>query len=139
MQQSFDDPVRVILYALACCIGLSGCVHRIESGDGTVSRMTTPELRRYARKVFEYHNQTVSELMLFTATVESLQDSDRDMLELVEYEMFDACHAINEVAVRFRDTGRAKLSEKMQVPDSLGQCERASHRVDVLLDTIQGN
>ena len=74
--------------------------------------------------------------MLFTAITENLQISDRDMLEKAEDKMFDACRAINEVAVQLRDTGGAKLSEKMEVPDSLGQCERATHRVDVLLDTL---
>ena len=137
MPRNVNIKTRFLFYLLGSCLLCSGCVYRIESGDGTISRMTTPELRRYARKVFEYHNQTVSDLMLFTATSETLQVSDRDMLEKAEYKMFDACGAINEVAVQFRDTGGAKLSEKMEVPDSLGKCERATQRVDALLETLK--
>ena len=124
------------LCAVGIFIALQGCAFSIVTGDGTKRRMTTAELREYARYVFEYHNKTISDLMLAYPGMPIGNEARLSELYAAEEKMLIACEELNEVAVLYRDKGKAALNEKIQVPRSLGKCEAETRRVENLLDSL---
>lgn len=108
-------------------LALSGCAWLIDYGEAN-------SLEAYAEAVFRRQNHATSEMM-------DLANEDGailgyDTLLDAETAMRQACHALNDYASRMQSDQSGTLFQQGEVATSLRACDRATRRLEHLLDQV---
>ena len=87
------------------------------------------QLREDAESLFRRQNAVISQVMILT------MDEENQALAEAEKAMQDACAELNAYAVRLRDGLGDNLIQQQQVFNSLDECEEATQRLELLLQS----
>ena len=109
---------------------LVGCASTIETLDGKLLRIGSPEFRSYALDVFKRNNSTLT--VLFDA-IEQADDENALRLELAEESVVEACETLNSAAAARRDGKQLGAGILRTISSTIRPCDAATNEADRLI------
>ncbi len=122
------------LVAVVALLGLGACVSiRQPLPDGSSRTLRGEAIEIYAKDVFLRQNQLSS--MLMSMMVELDHSPQAQMLAQAMLSMERECAPLNALAVLMRDGKPPSLGEKRRFAAALGECDKASRKLEQLVET----
>ena len=103
--------------------------------DGSQKIRSIEEFEYYAESVFRRQNQATAQAGMLLD--EDLNPDDYNALEAAESEMLKVCKALNEIANRQIDQQDTDILLKLEVKQTIGECDYATQKVEQLNEQFQ--
>ncbi|MEE9142326.1 MAG: hypothetical protein V3U59_06405 [Gammaproteobacteria bacterium] len=115
---------RLAVVVLVTVFGAAGCV----------SVPTGESLREYTERVFRQQNRVTDELLWRLPEIEASNPELADRLLDAEQELLADCEPLNDLAIQYRDQGRANFGSQMFGAKAASDCEASTRELATLLD-----
>ena len=103
--------------------------------DGSQKTRLIEDFEQYAESVFRRQNQATAQAGMLLD--EDLNPDDYNALEAAESRMLKVCKALNEIANRQIDQQDINILLKLEVKQTIGECDYATQKVERLNEQLQ--
>lgn len=95
--------------------------------------MSQDEFEKYVENVFRYHNQVMNDLIETAADRVTQSPEESKKLDAAEARMILTCQVLNEIVTEAMSGENPGLKLKLDLIESVPDCEAASKTVDDLM------